>query len=71
MAQNAVVEKLIHVQKERQFGMSKGTGVLSWFRFKDLKRYRIISLEDNPIRTVMKHFHKKNKSKVTGLHKIA
>lgn len=65
------MEKLKYVWKARQFGMTKGTRILSWFHFKDLKSYSIISLEDNHIRTVMKHFHKKNKSKVTGCHKIA
>lgn len=53
------MEKLKYVWKERQFGMTKGTRVLSWFHFKDLKSYSVISLEDNHIRTVMKHFHKK------------
>lgn len=65
------MEKLKRVWKERQFGMSEETRVLSWFHFKDLESYRIISSEDNHKRIVMKHFHRKNKSKVTGWHKIA
>lgn len=59
LGQKAVVEKLKYVWKEREFKGSKGTRVLSWFHLKDLGSYRISSLEDNHIRTVMKYFKRK------------